>query len=419
MPPKGKWKKHQRFRMPGTFGEAPDADAEPDFSTDRDTRPPSLLLPRPPPLGEMYYGCPYCPFSARYEGSLFKHLKKSHPGAPKRIERRARPLTDPPYYPFGPPDARARVPEQEEGSGRRGGRGNPAKPPPPQPPPIPTTLTRLMARLQGGFTPMEIAHWWVGVVEGGEHPEAVAAIEARVRNEGQGMFDGLVRALKANAFEHPIGGAPEDWWYHLSVRQFLIQALMNMEDPEEPEHQGPLVAQGKPRRMRGGALSAEEADFVKGRVNFLMAAHRAGGDVLISALGTIPTFSAFTDDIMGRRPMLNRADVFTEVRKLVLEAIEEDVAAPGAPSGNDGRRDGGDDDPVAYADGKGKPIVIPEKDFIEEHKRLIKTLLSGKKAELTKEAKGQMKELKHEMKARGGKAPWRYAHKAPDYFDFK
>lgn len=69
--------------------------------------------------------------------------------------------------------------------------------------------------------------------------------------------------------------------------------------------------------------------------------------------------------------------------------------------------------------GAGKPIVIPEDEFIKEHKRLIKTLLSGKKAELTKEAKDQMKELKHEVKARGGKAPWRYAHKAPGFFDYK
>lgn len=67
----------------------------------------------------------------------------------------------------------------------------------------------------------------------------------------------------------------------------------------------------------------------------------------------------------------------------------------------------------------GKPVVIPEEEFIKEHRRLIKTLLSGKKAELTKEAKDQFKELKHEMKARGGKAPWRYAHKAPGFFDYK
>ena len=74
--------------------------------------------------------------------------------------------------------------------------------------------------------------------------------------------------------------------------------------------------------------------------------------------------------------------------------------------------------PLAPA-GAGKPIVIPEDEFIEEHKRLIKTLLSGKKPELTKEAKTQIKELKHEVKARGGKAPWRYAHKAPGFFDYK
>ena len=70
-------------------------------------------------------------------------------------------------------------------------------------------------------------------------------------------------------------------------------------------------------------------------------------------------------------------------------------------------------------DGSGKPIVIPEAEFIKEHKRLIKTLLSGKKADLTKEAKTQIKEVKQEVKARGGKAPWRYAHKAPGFFEYK
>lgn len=60
-----------------------------------------------------------------------------------------------------------------------------------------------------------------------------------------------------------------------------------------------------------------------------------------------------------------------------------------------------------------------EDDFIKEHKHLIKVLLSGSKKAQTKEAKSQEKELKLEVKARGGGVPWRYAHKRPDFFDYK
>jgi hypothetical protein len=67
-----------------------------------------------------------------------------------------------------------------------------------------------------------------------------------------------------------------------------------------------------------------------------------------------------------------------------------------------------------------------EEEFIREHKRLIKTLLSGDKAKQVKEAEGQAKELKMrggrnsaeamERKAQAGSAPWRYAHKSPAFF---
>jgi hypothetical protein len=42
---------------------------------------------------------------------------------------------------------------------------------------------------------------------------------------------------------------------------------------------------------------------------------------------------------------------------------------------------------------KSKSVEIPLKDFIKEHKRLIKTLEHGLKSSLMKEAKDQKKEL--------------------------
>jgi hypothetical protein len=65
--------------------------------------------------------------------------------------------------------------------------------------------------------------------------------------------------------------------------------------------------------------------------------------------------------------------------------------------------------------GRGKSIKMPHAQFVKEHKKLVKVLESGTPAERRKEAQEQRAELK----ARGGKAPWRYANKAPAFFDYK
>jgi hypothetical protein len=65
--------------------------------------------------------------------------------------------------------------------------------------------------------------------------------------------------------------------------------------------------------------------------------------------------------------------------------------------------------------GSGKPIMMSHGQFVKEHKNLVKVLESGTPAQQRKEAQEQRAELK----ARGGKAPWRYANKAPAFFYYK
>ncbi len=65
--------------------------------------------------------------------------------------------------------------------------------------------------------------------------------------------------------------------------------------------------------------------------------------------------------------------------------------------------------------GSGKPIMMSHGQFVKEHKNLVKVLESGTPAQQRKEAQEQRAELK----ARGGSAPWRYANKAPAFFDYK
>jgi len=47
-------------------------------------------------------------------------------------------------------------------------------------------------------------------------------------------------------------------------------------------------------------------------------------------------------------------------------------------------------------------IVMPHKDFVKEHRHLLKVLKSGKRSELDAEYKDQAKELK----AHGGRVNW-------------
>jgi hypothetical protein len=91
------------------------------------------------------------------------------------------------------------------------------------------------------------------------------------------------------------------------------------------------------------------------------------------------------------------------------------TAHPGVPI----RYDPVLEDPRRYEtkprrEGRGKPITMSKASFIKEHKKLIPILESGTAAQRRKEAQEQRAELK----ARGGGAPWRYAHKSPAFFDY-
>ena len=348
-PPQGKWKKHQRFRMPGTFGEPPDAQAEPDFSTDRDPRPPPLLLPRPPPLSAPYHGCPYCAYSAKHSGSLYKHLRQHHPGAPKRAEPRPPPLTDPPYLPFGHPSARARAPEREEGSGMpRGGTSRINK-------------FRVSSFNVPGWRPALRMVKGFRIIDWMRNKNA-----KKVMAETQGMSEAQAMSVWDDALDDVMRSRPAQF------KQELVQHhRRSSEFPLHPalkaaalaEFAGDIANAKNPYPARPNLRSPNTGATVRGDPRYV-----AGRPVVVPG-----------SDIFSARPSLDLYDA---------------------------------DD----ADGAGrmrKPITMPLGAFKREHKKLVKVLERGTAAQRRKEAQEQRAELK----ARGGSAPWRYAHKAPAFFD--